>query len=185
MHKNVFTRSTFHSNIVIMDFLTVIDWLGRLSTLVVLITVVAGVITWAIGIWPALLRLGNGLARRKIAVFAKGENLPHLKNMLLDSELFSDKNIIEIMDRRDIGRAEKATLFLIFWHDWADSIDDILRQKNDQTALIIYAPQELGSIPITEIKKINEIRNVILSNFRGRLLNDIMISMITTSYEKR
>ena len=28
-------------------------------------------------------------------------------------------------------------------------------------------------------------RNVVVNNFRGRLLNDIVVSMITTSYEKK
>jgi hypothetical protein len=59
-----------------------------------------------------------------------------------------------------------------------------LSEKKDGTALLIYAPQEEGFISKEDIAKINQHRNAIVVNFRGRLLNDIMISLITTSYEK-
>ena len=66
----------------------------------------------------------------------------------------------------------------------ASHLDSILSEKKDGTALLIYAPQEEGFISKEDIAKINQHRNVIVVNFRGRLLNDIMISLITTSYEK-
>jgi hypothetical protein len=62
-------------------------------------------------------------------------------------------------------------------------LNAILSAKKDGTALLIYAPQEEGFIPKEDIAKINQHRNVIVVNFRGRLLNDIVTSLITTSYE--
>jgi len=53
----------------------------------------------------------------------------------------------------------------------------------DKTALIIYAPQELGFISKESMAKLNQKRNVMVTNFRGRLLNDITTSIITTSYK--
>jgi len=61
-----------------------------------------------------VLRLGNGLAKRKIAIFARGENSSSLKKLLIDSKLFQDKNIREIGKREDIGRAQSAMVFLFF-----------------------------------------------------------------------
>jgi hypothetical protein len=86
---------------------------------------------FARGIAPALWRLGNGLGRRKIALFAKGDNILSLKSLLLDSKLFQEKNIIEIGIAEDIGRAEAASVYLVFWHDWQDNINDILYEKPD------------------------------------------------------
>jgi len=58
--------------------------------------------------------------------------------------------------------------------------------KKDSTPLIVYAPQNEGRIePQEVIDEINQHRNSVIVNFRGRLLNDILTSMITTSYEKR
>lgn len=131
---------------------------------------------------PALVRLGNGLSRRKIAIFAKGNNLNFLTNLLVDTKLFNKKNLIDVSSSGDFGRAERATVFLVFWDDWQDKIDEILRAKKDNTALVVYAPP--GAIPRDKLVELDNKRNVTVTNFRGRLLNDIVVSMITTSYQK-
>lgn len=165
-----------------MIVLTALDWLGYASTIIVIISFILGLIAWATGIFPAVIRLGNGFAKRKIAIFAKGDHLISLNSLLTDSKLFKTKNVINISTANDFGRSEQATLFLVFWHDWQDKIDDILRHKSDGTALIVYAPTELPRIPTDEMNKLDEKRNVTVANFRGRLLNDIVVSMIATDY---
>ena len=105
--------------------------------------------------------------------------------MLIDSKIFKGKNILQV-NKNDLKKAEKETLFLVHWKDYQDEIDDILAIKKDSTALIVYAPQNEGRIePADKMEKINYHRNTIVVNFRGRLLSDILISLITTSYEKR
>jgi hypothetical protein len=69
--------------------------------------------------------------------------------------------------------------------DWMSEIDEILRNKSDQCALIIYAPYDKGRIPDIEMAKLDGHRHTAVTNFRGRLLNDIMASMITTSCENQ
>ncbi|HWY78801.1 MAG TPA: hypothetical protein VNW29_00420 [Candidatus Sulfotelmatobacter sp.] len=161
----------------------ILDWIGRITTVILLITIILAVYGWFKGILPALLRLGNGFSKRKIAIFAKGDNLHSLKSLLLDSKLFNKKNIIDISSQSDFGRADQATLYLVFWHDWKDNIDEILNSKKDGTALVVYAPQDLGFIPAEKMKDLNSKRNVVVTNFRGRLLNDIVVCLMTTSYE--
>jgi hypothetical protein len=136
------------------------------------------------GIAPALWRLGNGLATRKIALFAKGDNVATLRALLLDSGLFQEKNIIEICAPGDIGRAERASVYLVFWQDWARDINEILYEKPDECPLIVYSPYDSAPIPPEEMKKLDGKRHTAVTNFRGRLLNDVVASMITTSYEK-
>lgn len=163
--------------------LDLIDWVGRVSTVIVIVSVILGFYAWGKGIFPALWRLGNGLSKRKIALLAKGDNLKSLKSLLVDSKLFNVRNIFEISSANDLGRAEQATLFLVYWHDWPNELDEILRVAKDTTALVVYAPQELGFIPQDKMKALNSKRNVMVSNFRGRLLNDIVTSLMTTSYQ--
>lgn len=163
---------------------TVFEFAGYISTGIVIVTSFLAIVAWFKGILPAVLRLGNGLAKRKIALFAKSGDSESLKTLLTDSGLFNEKNIICVTKSMDFGKAEKATLFLVYWPDWKTDIDEILRKKNDGTALVVYAPPDLGRVPDEDSKKINGHRNSILTNFRGRLLNDIMASMITTSYKK-
>ena len=165
--------------------LRALELLRYVPVVVSLVLVTGGVVLWAKGIGPVLLRLGMGLARRKIAVFAKGNMAASLESLLLDSRLFSQRNLVPIRHDGDIEKARSATLFIVYWPDWSESLKEILAQKSDAVALIVYAPQDGGSIPSDAIGELNKRRNVVISNFRGRLLNDIVVSMITTSYENK
>lgn len=135
------------------------------------------------GILPVWYRLGKGLSKRKIAIFAN-EEFDNLKNILIDSNIFKEQNIIKI-EKNSIKKAKSITLLLLHWKSFQSDIDNVLSVKDDSDALIIYAPQEEGLIDKSILSKINRERNSIVVNFRGRLLNDILTSMITTSYEKK
>ena len=163
---------------------TILDWVGYVTAVLFLLTFVLGIYTWFRGILPALIRLGNGLAKRKIAIFAKGDHFTSLKDLLVDSKLFKAKNIIQVASNNDFGRAEHSSLYLLYWPDWQNDLDDILNKKKDSQALIVYAPQELGFIPAVQMSALSRHSYVTTTNFRGRLLNDIVVSMITTSYKQ-
>ena len=163
----------------------VITWVGVIDTAILIFVLIRALILWIIGISPALLRLGNGLAKRKIAIFAKEDNVASLRSLLLDSKLFKEKNIIEIRSINDIGRAEKASVYLVYWHDWMQDINAVLNQKPDKCAMVVYAPYNLGRIPDEAMINLDGKRHTAVTNFRGRLLNDIVTSMITTSYDSK
>lgn len=156
---------------------------GAIETIVLIFGIGYAIFLWTRGILPAILRLGNGLAKRKIAIFAKGDNVNSLRDLLCDSGLFREKNIFVITQNNDLGKAEKASVYLVYWHDWAENIDDILTKKPDECALVIYAPYDKGKIADEQMKKLDGKRHSAVTNFRGRLLNDIVTSMITTSYD--
>jgi hypothetical protein len=155
--------------------------IGGISTLVTMIAAIYVIYLFARGIFPVWLRLGMGLSKRKIAVFAENE-FDGLQNMLVDSGLIQKSNILKI-NKGDLRKAERYTLFLMHWTSFQSEIEEILRLKKDSTALIIYAPQNEGFIEQTMLAKINQQRNTIIVNLRGRLLNDILVSMITTGYK--
>lgn len=148
----------------------------------------ATIVLTAIGIlsgaFLVLWRLGKGLHGRKVGIFATGPHLETLKNVLTDSNLFKAKNIISIQTRPDLGRCEGCSVFVVYWADWEQSIDDVLRAKKDQTALIIYAPQAHGPIPRETMARLEQERNVIVTNFRGRLINDLITAMVASGYAK-
>ena len=156
---------------------------GGISTMVM----VAGFLYTACllikGVFPVWYRIGIGLSKRKIAVFATGE-FDALKSMLIDSKIFKDKNIVKI-NKGELKKAATATIFLVHWSEYKSEIDDVISIKSDNTAMIIYAPQNEGRIDPDVMNKINNQRNSIVVNFRGRLLSDILISMITTCNQKK
>jgi hypothetical protein len=110
--------------------------------------------------------------------------LEGLSNVLTDSKLFSSRNLIRISQLGDLGRAEKASFFIVVWNDFGDHLEEIVRQKRDSSAMLVYAPYADGRIPDDQMKVIDSCRNSTVTNFRGRLLNDLVTAMITTSYEK-
>ena len=104
--------------------------------------------------------------------------------MLVDSGLFQKSNVVKIL-KNNLKTAEKYTLFLVHWKSFESEIEKILGMKDDSTALIVYAPQSEGFIDKAVMEKINQERNSIVVNLRGRLLNDVVVSMITTGYKTK
>lgn len=164
---------------------TFLNFIGILTTGWAVITFVLAVFAWFKGILPAILRLGNGLAKRKIAIFAKSDNLSSLIGLLIDSGLFLKSNVTEITNEGDFGKSEGSTLFLVYWPDWKDKLLQIRDLKKDNEALVIYAPRFAGPIPENIMSELDKKRNVTVVNFRGRLLNDMVTAMITSSYTKK
>lgn len=157
---------------------------GGISTLVTVLTFLYGIYLFAKGIFPVWLRLGMGLSNRKIAVFAENDEYTSLKGILVESGIFQDGNILKV-HKGELKSAEKYSLFLMYWKDFQADIDEILRMKKNSTALIVYAPQRDGFIDKPIMEKINEQRNTIIVNFKGRLINDLLMSMITTGYKEK
>ena len=83
------------------DFvLRALELLRYVSVVVSLVLLTVAVVLWAKGIGPVLLRLGMGLARRKIAVFARGDMAGSLARI--------------IQEGSDFGRKTKASA----WYKW-------------------------------------------------------------------
>ena len=133
------------------------------------------------GVFPVWYRLGIGLSKRKVAVFASREAFESIKTSLVDSMIFKDKNVIPItLD--NIDKAKDQTIFLIDWETFKEQIEQVFSaRKNHQTAIVVYAKP--ASIPPEKMIDIANRANTVVVNFRGRLLNDILTSLITTSYK--
>jgi hypothetical protein len=147
------------------------------------LSLVVAVALWFSGVLPVVLRLGFGLTRRKVAIFARDANLLSLQSLLTDSKLFKEKRILGVPTIGDLGRMEEASVLLLQWSDWGNDIESVLAKKADNVALIIHALP--GTIPPLMMERLNTFRNVGVTNFRGRLLNDLITCLITTGYEKR
>jgi len=140
------------------------------------------VICWILGITPIVIRLGIALWKRKVAIFGSVEVFESIKSSLLDSKIFKEKNIVHIKSD-NIDKAKDETIFLVDWETSGDKIEQIFSaRKNHQTAIVIYAKP--ASIPQEKMSDIANRANTVVVNFRGRLLNDILTSLITTSYDR-
>lgn len=163
---------------------TLFDYLGYLSTAIVIVSTLGALALWLKGIWPVMVRLGNGLSKRRIAVLARSDAQTSLANLLLKSRLFKKQNILAVTTEKDLADVATASVILVYWPDWTQKIRDILQYKHQSAALIVYAPHSDARIPTDIMALLDMSTNVVVNNFRGRLLNDIVVSMITSGYEK-
>ncbi len=155
--------------------------IGGFSVVVGFLGILYRIICWFLGITPILIRLGTALWKRKVAIFATAEAYTNLRDVLIDSKIFTINSIIHInIDNFDKAKGE--TIFLVDWESCGDKIEQIFSTRlNHQTAIVIYAKP--ASIPQDKMSDIANRSNTVVVNFRGRLLNDILTSLITTSYD--
>lgn len=134
------------------------------------------------GVFPVWYRLGIGLSKRKVAIFGSVEVFESIKASLTDSKIFKEKNVVHIkLD--NIDKAKDETIFLVDWETFENKIEQVFSaRKNHQTAIVIYAKP--ASVPNEKMSDIANRANTVVVNFRGRLLNDILTSLITTSYDR-
>lgn len=149
---------------------------GGLSTIVIIVGFCWGIYLALSGMLPVWYRLGTSLSRRKIAIFAD-DKYGDFKAMLVDSGLFKEKNILKI-ERDSLKKAESYDFYLVDYKSYAQEMNAIIDMKKDAVALLVYAPP--GQVAAEVMGRINSGRNSILVNMRGRLLNDVFVSMLTT-----
>jgi hypothetical protein len=153
-----------------------------IKTAITIIGLLYAAMIWSSGMVPVIYRLGKSLANGKIAIFSNTE-YSSLANMLVESKLFKQRNILHVSNN-EIEKAKSANVLLVHWSEFKSTLDRILQIKDDDTALIIYAPQKEGFLDQDTVDKLNSYRNTIIVNMRGRLLNDILVASITSNYGK-
>jgi len=146
-------------------------------------------IFWALGITPLLWRLGLGRWMRKIAIAANTEAYNSLKTDLIGSGIFREKNIEQITAEH-LSKIKNHSVVVVHYQSFTEQeIHELLNDKQSTCGMIFYFPRsnttEEEKIPQQMMLAIGKKENTVVVNFRGRLLNDIIITLITTSYEKR
>ena len=157
--------------------------IGGIGFLIAFITITYKTVCFFWGVTPLVLRLGIALWKRKVAVFGDTESFSGFKLMLIDSGVFKEANIDRI-DLMDIAKAKKFDIYLVDWASSSSYIKEIFDcRPSNQTPVIIFAAPK--AIPDDELSSIANKSNTVIVNFRGRLMNDLLTSLVTTSYDKR
>ena len=159
------------------------DWFGYGSTVIVVGGLVWGLILWLRGIVPLSIRAGR-IWRNKVAVFAKGGNVAELKDSMDGTKLFGKNSFKEVSTIGNLSASDGAHIFVVHWADWGGDIDAILNKKTSDTGLIVYAPHGV-IVPPADMAKLQNHNFVTLTNFRGRLINDLLAMAIAIRYAKK
>jgi hypothetical protein len=154
---------------------------GGLTVLFATIGIIYRIVCITLGVTPLVFRIGKAIWRRKVAIIGSSESYTSLKDCITDTDIFKKNNVIHIpID--NIEKVKEHTILLVDWETSSNQIDNILTaRKNHNTAVIIFA--KAGSIPHEKMGDIANKSNTVVVNFKGRLLNDILNSLITTSFD--
>ena len=180
-----------------LDFLTqtyqfldpIFLFVGRCLLLITVAGFLITAVSWALGLATPIWRLGLGLKRRKIGIASDTENFSTLKIDLVSSGIFRENNIKHIT-KDHLAAVKDHSLVIVHYKSFcAEDIKRMLNDKKSACGMIFYYPEHDPAsgnrIPNDMFQEIGKRENTAVVNFRGRLLNDIINTIITTSYQKK
>ncbi|MCX6721575.1 MAG: hypothetical protein NTY04_00040 [Candidatus Staskawiczbacteria bacterium] len=160
---------------------------GGISASLIVFGVLINIVLATVGVAPLLWRLGYGRWFRKIAIVANSGHYEDLRTDLISSGIFRKGNIFSISSQ-NLAKVKDGDLMLVHYKSFSETeIKTILSNKKSKSGMIFYFPEKTleNKISAEMTKEIGAKENTTIVNFRGRLLNDIVTTLITTSYEKR
>ncbi|MCB0490704.1 MAG: hypothetical protein KDC99_19685 [Cyclobacteriaceae bacterium] len=164
-----------------------LELVGLITTLIAVLAFFSAVISGILGISPLLYRLGLGRWRRKITVLADSDNFASIRDDLVSSGVFRAKNIDHVTSK-GLAKVKESNLLLVDYGSFTDkNMKTIIRNKKSSAGMVVYFPDfsPTNRVPDDVMKLINDEPHSVLVNFRGRLINDILITLLSTSYDKR
>ena len=75
-------------------------------------------------------------------------------------------------------------LIVVYGYLNNDDFQNIVRNKSSRCGLIVHCPPEKGRIAAEEMELLSKSTFTALCNFRGRLVNDVLLMMLSTSFKK-
>lgn len=133
-------------------------------------------------------RFGLGLWKRQIAIITSDTNLVNsLKADLTSTGFIRAGNVVHI----SIENLKDLPGYSIAVIDYGSFLGDkgqlcnFIEQMDSSVGIVLYCRPEHGRLSDELMQKINNSSRVILTNFRGRLVNDVISSLVSTPYEKK
>lgn len=132
----------------------------------------------------AAWRFGLALFKKKIAIVASDDDCRDLEEDLADSGLIKKKNIEHISDKHLAKVNEALLLVVVYGYLHEEDFKALVRGKNAQCGLIVYCSPENGYVSKEDKALLGKTAFTTLCNFRGRLVNDVLLMMLSTSFKK-
>lgn len=132
----------------------------------------------------AAWRFGLALYGKKIMIVSSSDDYHDLEEDLSDSGLIKRKNILHISDKQLAKANDALLLIVVYGYLNNDDFQSVVRNKSARCGLIVHCPPERGRIDDEEMELLSKSAFTALCNFRGRLVNDVLLMMLSTSFKK-
>lgn len=163
----------------------VFEAIGILTILAAFVTGLMTFFGWVTGVSLVMKRLGLGRWYRKVLLVGSASETKSLRKDLEDSGVFKKGNINEV-DERNLADVKEASLILLdYWSLTEAQVSTVLANKQKQAGLVVYSPMGKPRIPDEISGKINNEPFTTLVNMRGRLVNDLLVTLMSTSYDQK
>lgn len=161
---------------------------GGISFIIVFCSVFFAAFAIIRGNVKPIYRLGMGLSKEKIAIFSDANGFNLLKSAMLDSGLANKKKIDQVSTANPTRLEQYSFKILDFTYinssGQPDLLQDLVKRKAHADVLLIYCPAG-QRIPEDDMKELDKHGNISIVNSRSRLLSDMVLGMITNSYNGR
>lgn len=132
----------------------------------------------------AAWRFGLALYGKKIMVVSGSNDYRDLEEDLSSSGLIKRKNVLHISDKQLSKTRDALLLIVVYGYLNNDDFQNVVRNKSARCGLIVHCPPEKGRIAAEEMELLSKSAFTALCNFRGRLVNDVLLMMLSTSFKK-
>lgn len=136
-----------------------------------------------LGLRKPLWRFGMGVAWRKVFIVADGDSRNEIKNDLVRSGIIKERNI-KTKTKGELGDLKGARLLILeYEYLKKEKVLETVSQKAPDCGVLVYA--EFGTIPNDVLNELNLFQHVSVVNFRGRLVNETLLLLISTSFTRK
>ena len=130
-----------------------------------------------------VFKFSKNIMQCRIAIYSNPDR--DLNSTIKSMNVFEEKNIRTIIPNNDINIGKDSNLLVINYEDFSDRILKIIDECRNSTKIPVIIFANPGAIqPITLLNEITNRNNLTIVNYKGRLLNDIITSLITTEFSK-
>ncbi len=132
-------------------------------------------------------RFGLALFAKKIMIVANEEDRNNIRCDLTRSGLIKEKNIRMVSSAQLVDLKGAFMIIVSYGYLKDDDFARVINEKSSRCGLIVYCPPEpeRGSLSEEEKSLLNSTPFTTLCNFRGRLVNDVLLMMLSTSFKKK
>lgn len=166
---------------------------AAISAFFSLVGTIGTIVSWALAIGFIFLavmglvrpayRFGKGIAWKKVFIVADSNTRQELKGDLERSGIIRKRNILEKTDGQISDLTTARLIILEYGYLGEEKIQEIVSSKCSDCGVLIYAkPKEISDESMSQL---NRSQHVSVVNFRGRLVNEILLLLISTSFARK